>query len=53
MTLDELMTAVLALAPNATVDEDADGQIVISTNLHVASAAGDVPAYLAELEDAR
>lgn len=32
MTLDEFMGRMLAAFPNATVDEDNDGQLVVYTN---------------------
>lgn len=32
MTTDDLLRAILAILPNATIDEDLEGQIVIYTN---------------------
>lgn len=32
MSVDDLMKKILAILPNATVDEDLEGQIVIYTN---------------------
>lgn len=33
MTLSELLAAILPILPNATLDQDNDGQILIYTNL--------------------
>lgn len=33
MTLDQLLSIILPLMPDATVGEDNDGQVVIYTNL--------------------
>lgn len=33
MNFDELMTAILKILPEASFDEDNDGQIVIYTNM--------------------
>lgn len=32
MTTDDLYRAILAILPNATIDEDLQGQIVVYTN---------------------
>lgn len=35
MTIDELLTRVLAIFPEATIGQDNDGQIVVYTNLEM------------------
>ena len=47
MTFDELSRAILAILPNASIDEDLDGQIVIYTNKREASG-GMLEEYEAE-----
>lgn len=40
MTIDDLMRYVLIVAPNATVSEDEDGQVIINTNMRSVSSDG-------------
>lgn len=40
MTLDDLIRAILAILPNATIGEDEDGQIVIHTGVREAMGDG-------------
>jgi hypothetical protein len=41
MTFNELMSAILAILPDATFYSDIDGEIVVSTNLRYATDSQD------------
>ena len=41
MTFNELMSAVLAVLPDATFYSDIDGEIMVSTNLRYAEGSQD------------
>ena len=40
MTFDELYRAILAVCPRAQLDEDMDGQIVVYTDMMIATMGG-------------
>ena len=44
MKTDDLYRAILAILPNATIDEDLDGQLVIYTNKRE-TVTGDLQEY--------
>ena len=41
MTFNELMSAILAILPDATFYSDGDGEIVVSTNMRYSAGSQD------------
>jgi hypothetical protein len=44
-TTDDLYRAILAILPNATIDEDLDGQIIVYTNKREKNTEGELEEY--------